>query len=287
LFREGIMKLAPAPAEYYGYINVVLETEKYIKGENGKGERGAETFWALRTASVYAMQNRRHPVWMRMFLLGVFTSQADELLASGKEGEIPAMCEKFMSDIESGAFDGYAGEVPDRPGLKIKVFFSLLAQADDEFGKKEKGDLFDACVSRMRDGLGVPDGETPGDEAAERYAEALGRYYMPFLGNREYVMENYAVNDIYSTGFPFVYNRDGSVYANYLKLAARYCAVKFLLTGMAGHYKDGFGRKEVIDGVSAFTRTVDHRPGTVEAIIKAMESNGMTDMARMCSLLKD
>jgi lysine-N-methylase len=287
LFGEGILKLSPEPTECSGHFNGFLETEKYINGENGKGKRGAETFWALRAASVYAVQNRRYPVWMRMFMLGIFIGRADGLLASGCEDEIPILCEKFMAGIEGGAFDGYADEVPDRPGLKIPAFFHLLSQADDKLGHKKAGDLFSVCVSQMREGLGVPEEETPGLEAADRYAEALERYYMPFLGNREYVMENYVANDIYFTGFPFTYNGKGSVYANYLRLASKYCALKFLLTGMAGHYKDGFGQKEVIDGVSAFTRTVDHRPGMVEAIIKTMEAQGLTSMARMCSLLKD
>ena len=129
-------------------------------------------------------------------------------------------------------------------------------------------------------------------EATDNFKAILKKYYMPFFKSREYIFEHYIVNTIYNTGFPFTYGREKNVYDNYVRLAAKYGMVKFLLVGMAGYHKRNFNQGTVVKGVSAFSRMFDHNLIIVDRVAESIASYAKakdkdTLEAFLCILMKD
>jgi hypothetical protein len=58
-------------------------------------------------------------------------------------------------------------------------------------------------------------------------------------------------------GFPFNYNKESEVMANYADLLAKYNLIEFLLVGTCSYHKT-FDEWNIIDCVSAFSRCYDH-----------------------------
>ncbi len=281
LFNADIMKFVEMPAEYDNHVDYVLEPESYVPCENG-----AEIFWNLRIAVIFALQNRKYPVWLRIAILGIFIKQADEFINGGRENELAALGEELMSNIENGAFDGYADQIPLMPELEAHIAFHILEELDKDGTRGLNGPL-GVCVSQAREGFGIAKGVKPEKETADAFADNRRRFYGPFFAGRGYIYENYLANTVFMTGFPFTYEREGSVYANYIRLASAYLTLRTMLAGMACYYKRGFGQDEIIRVVSSLSRAFEENPALTDSLANKLEALGMTEMGRLCLLLKE
>jgi len=285
LFNTNTITLIKAPVNHECVVNFVLDTGKYTPRKDG-----ADIFWKLRIATLYAIQNRRRPVWLRMVSLGGFIKQAGEFITSGREGEIEGLAEEFMSGIDGGDFGGCAEQIQGGHVFRISIIAGILEQVKIDLSRK-KQHLFSVYVDQMKEGLGIS-GETRLNQENinkinDKLTEVYTRYYTPFFKSREYIFEHYLVNTILMTGFPFTYGKEGSIYTNFVKLAVKYVLIRFMMIGMAGFHKNNFGQNEVIRGISAFSRVFDHNTNLIDQIVEKMESHNVTALDKICMLLEE
>ena len=245
LFDQNIMKFETVVHENEERIlcNRRLLPEKYVPTGDG-----VEIFWKIRTASIVIVQSRQYRFWTRMLILGSFIQQAAELLATGRQEEIPKLSGDFIERLDKRHYDGLAKEKPTGADLGYEFLNEVLQRLE---ARKDK--ILCRNIAKAREGLGI----TPGEDLPEGFNEAYQRYYEMFLGDKEYIFENYVMAHIFTDGFPFNYAYTDSIMKNYKELLVKSNVVKLLLVGIC-RANMKFDKRRVVECVASFSRMYDH-----------------------------
>lgn len=282
LFDEECMNLFDIQLENEIINRNILEPSKYSASKNA-----LDMFSQLRSISVSILQLRKHKLWLRVIMLGFFIELAGNHLAEGNDDIFTGRVKDYVNSLADNYDDGeYRNLVADWHELKIPLIFKLFERI--AYIRQEKPrDEINTCISQMKEGLGVANEELPEQELCKNFTNARDLYYLPFFEAREHILENYMVNAVLATGFPFTYGSEKSIYDNYVKLAIEYSMIKFLLVGMAGYHKENFGQAVIIKAVASISRLFDHSRAFTDAVADIFKRNDRTDMRTICVLAKD
>jgi lysine-N-methylase len=87
--------------------------------------------------------------------------------------------------------------------------------------------------------------------------------YRPLVHDRPFIMENYLVNYVLRTRFPYGVDAQGNSsgpFIEYRKMAVLYALVKGLLIGAAGHYQKQLSESHVVKVVQSFAKGIEQNP---------------------------
>jgi len=248
LLEQNIIKFEDAAIEREGQIlfSHILEAEKYAPAGNA-----SDVFWSLRTGSAAIAQSRQHRLRDRMLILGMYIKQASELMSDGRYGAIKEHTDKFLERIQSRFYDDLLEQTPGRDDLDVEFILGLLRSME-----LKQNEIFNNAVEQALGALGIsPSGGIP-----EGFHDDFRKSYERYFADKEYVLENYVVNHIFSDGFPFNYKYEDSIMKNYKELLVKYNLVKFMLVGISKHHNK-FDKRRVVECVSSFSRSYDHQVG--------------------------
>jgi lysine-N-methylase len=118
------------------------------------------------------------------------------------------------------------------------------------------------------------------------YVDAYTRYYAPFMEEHPYLLENYVVNHVFRTRFPFGL-KSGNDFDDplheYVLLCVEFAVIKGLLIGMAGCHRETFSAHHVVKVAHTFARAFEHIMGVREV----MHWQGLAGTESMAALLKN
>jgi lysine-N-methylase len=133
------------------------------------------------------------------------------------------------------------------------------------------------------------------EEIAARRATVYERYYAPFFGQHEYMLENYLVNYVYRTLFPFgpqsstyglrLQNIQRAIHAEFMLLATYFSIIQTMLTGLAGRHQEAFGTQQVVQVIYTFTRTFEHSLAFPSRVTQTLQEKGLDNPAGVAVLL--
>ena len=134
------------------------------------------------------------------------------------------------------------------------------------------------------------------EDLAARFLAAHLQFYQPFLGPREYMLENVLVNYVHRTMFPFgpqrseklldVVHAQGSMPDKFRLLAAYLAVVQVLLTGAAACHREQFGEEHVVRVVYSFSRSFEHSTTFPQRVLELLSAHGLSDCASAAALLR-
>jgi lysine-N-methylase len=118
-----------------------------------------------------------------------------------------------------------------------------------------------------------------------RYAEGYAKYYAPFMEHHSYIMENYLVNHIFRSGFPFYSGPKlaSNPLKEYLFMCLEFSAIKGLLIGAAAHYGEEFSAEHVVKIVQSVVKALEHDC----FVRRTINWEGLSDPVSMAALLKN
>jgi len=248
LFEQEPMIFEESVLEPDGSGNVIpnrmLTAEKYLAAPNA-----VEIFGKLRMASTAVLQSRQFTLRVRMLLLCLLIEQVGQLIDQGQNFMIAQCADESLKLISTGVYDSLAEQMPD--GVENDFMIVLDILRDMETKKDER---FKSILRKALEGLGIPDGSF---DLPDTFRENYKEIYLQYFSDKEYILENYIVNHILMEGFPFNYNKESVIMANYADLLAKYNLIEFLLVGTCAYHKE-FNEWHIIDCVSAFSRCYDH-----------------------------
>jgi len=249
LFEQNPMSLEEAILEPDGngdYIpNNMLAADKYTSAADF-----TKVFWKLRRASVVIMQYRNYSVRVRMLILCMLIEQIMKLRTDGKDYDVARSADKFLDQLYAGAYDDLVEQMPDGIDSDFNVVLDILRDIE---GKNDK--RFNKYFGQALEGFGIT---RTGNEFPDDFRDNYLKYYKTYFTGKEYIFENYVVNQILSKGFPFNYRSEASdIMKNYADLLAKFDLVEFLLVGLCRH-RMKFDKRSIIDCVAAFSRRYDH-----------------------------
>jgi lysine-N-methylase len=221
--------------------------------------------WDIRGFALLLLQDRTYPLWQRLFILGMFCKRLNEITAAQQLGLVPQILREYAEIITLGTLRSAMDGIPVRSALQLGVVLDIVnrqhAAADASHVR------FRECVQDFLDGIQYQ-AASPIERYAPFFEEAYARYYQPFMRQRPYILENYLVNHVFRTRFPYGVDSQGKLndpLTEYFVMCVFYAVIKGLLMGMAGHYREAFAEAHVIKLVQSFAKAVEHSPTSLLA----------------------
>ena len=154
----------------------------------------------IREFTLILLTDRSYPLWQRLFLLGNLCRQLDEIFLACESGLVPRLLCEYAVVIAEGALRSSMDAIPERPLLQVNMVLAVVRD-----GLAPTNPLLCSLHECLRDFLeGLQSDSTSNLEVcAERYQEAHLNYYAPFMRKHPFLLENYLINHIFRTGFPF------------------------------------------------------------------------------------
>jgi len=244
-------------------------------------------FWEVRELVVAVIQDRGRPMWQRLFLLGMLCKRLDEITRVEQDDSVPEILGSYREIVATGALRDKMEQIPAQPGVQLDVVLRLI---DQRIQAGSCGARFLECFEIFLEGIGYsPDSTAVSD--AQHYVEAEAKYYRPFFERQLHILENYLLNYIYRTLFPFgreasAHYTPQSIFGEYMLMLSQFALIKGLMIGMAGHYREEFGEDHVVKLVQSFSKAVEHNPNSLKEISRFMEERNLCNPEGMAALLK-
>ena len=244
-------------------------------------------FATIREFVLELLQNRDYPLWQRLSLLSVFCSRLGQVQEQYYEEDIPYLLSYFRDRIQHDDFRQAMDVFETDLETQLQVLIALLNyRMQGDF----IGERFQACMHAFMQGLGMKE-YTVNSDVVEAYALANQQYYLPFLKEHEYVLENYLVNSVFQKIFPLGPQENGiaescEIYEEYILLALHYAMMQALLIGMAGFHKESFNVTHVVDLIQAYEKTIGHNLSFRLQAIKFIKTLQMDTTGGMSVLVK-
>jgi lysine-N-methylase len=238
-------------------------------------------FWDTRLFCLSLLQNREYSVGQRLTLLGMLCRKIDKLGAADRVEELPATLERYGADVEAGSLK------PDLDSVEINfsIQMRLAKELTDERLKTElvASQAYLANVMETLAGIGFVAGTEP-DDIVNKYKENRETFVAAYLKDRDYVLENFVVNEFFAHLMPF--GSGETAWDSYLFLCVLYGMVKLHINGIAGCRK-GLTDETVTRIIQTFSKTVLHNGKFIPNMIKRLRENGFDTLAWMAILVGD
>ena len=234
------------------------------------------------------LQFRELTLGARMMMLGLLLDEVARVVRSPlykSSADIVPVLSSFGALFDDAAvYETQFTQIPAETPRKLHALTTFLA----DFMKNGRP-RFVECVLACVDGLLGSDrpesGGNGGASALARYEHAYDTYYATYFRGKEYILENYVVNEVLTKLFPFMSVR-GSYLDQYRTLALNLAIVQMFLVGMAGHYK-GLTDERVVQLIQSFARRSAHDSSYIGKLTDATRSQGSQTMADEMWMLKE
>lgn len=262
----------------------VLEKEK-LSVDHMAQPSYMRSFWDLRVFTIEVLQNRDFAFPHRMIILGLFCEEIQKLIDKKQDTEmnIQNTIEQFRTMIESNQELKDYNTFPADQEFQFVLLNNIISRNLDSINSNQR---FKECVEDYLEGMssvGIPHNSNQ-TSLVDLYANAFQRYYQPFMGQHEYIMENYAVNFIYSHLFPKSQNSD--LFENYILLVSHFALIKLLLVGGSAKHR-GLTTDIVLKAIQSFTKISVHSNVYIKHVMNVLSNSGFMTMGHMSLLIKN
>ncbi|MGC2109418.1 MAG: flagellin lysine-N-methylase [Candidatus Korobacteraceae bacterium] len=242
----------------------------------------------LRCLALGLLQERNYPLWQRLFVLGIVCRRIGELIAVQAAAKAPQLIAQYAGMMLRGELRTHLDGIPVRLEPQLDLVMRLIRL---RFQVEQPRDDFAKMVAEFLLSINYSPG-TPPAQSAALYADAHTRYYRPFAQQHPAFLENYLVNYIFCSRFPFAGTapHTGSSVdpvGAFLLMASHYRLLHSLLIGSAARYREGFSNAHATRVVQVFARAVEHNFRFLEELRTLLASSNLQQTDMLALLLRN
>lgn len=216
--------------------------------------------WDLREFTLLLLRDRAYALWQRLFMLGMFCRRLNEVTVAQQLDLIPQLLRTYAEMVSDGRLRPAMDSIPTQTALQLSVVLQIInRQLEDTDISHVR---FRECVQDFLDGIRFEQGPAL-ETFVPSYQEAAARYYQPFMQQHPHILENYLVNYVFRTRFPYGVSPEGEAnnpLTEYVNMCGLYALIKGLLIGMAGQYREAFSTAHVVKLIQTFAKAVEQCP---------------------------
>ncbi|MDA8228548.1 MAG: flagellin lysine-N-methylase [Desulfitobacterium hafniense] len=244
------------------------------------GTKIQKHFWELRSFVIELLQNRDFGLWERLIVLGIFVNKVDKLNDENSLADLSNLINSFKQMLGDGTFNDYLANLPTQSTIQMQLIKELL---DERVWQGINTKRYLECIEEVIKGINYDDQLTI-EEIGEHYKNIYEQYYVPFMLEREYLLENYLVNYIFKSLFP---SSPANICEEYLIMVVHYSMIKMQLIGLAGYHKESFDEEHIIKLIQSFSKAVEHNTSFISYMIDLLRENNFDSLAHMAILIKN
>jgi lysine-N-methylase len=236
-------------------------------------------FHILRHFIIVLLQNRSHPIEFRLIALGLFCSDANQLIENKCFYKLPQLIETFHKSLSNNTVMNKVNSFPSDLSFQVQLLTPMINQSTKYLPNTNR---FMQYYNDFLQGIGTVT-DSGCILTASMYVEASLNWFQPFMETNAYIMENYLVNYVFQRLFPLTHP---NVYDSYTILVITFAMIKVLLIGLAGNYREKFGMDQVLALIQSYTKTFDDTP-FLEDVFKILKHHGLNTMHSLAMLIKN
>ena len=226
----------------------------------------------LRSFALQLLRDGGYPLWQRLLLLGIVCRRIDGPARSQQSTEVAVLLAQYAQMIVEGRLRPSLDAIPARPGLQLDLVLQLIRR---RFVIEQPDQGFATVVGDFLLGIHRSP-EVPLQESAKLYHEACSRYYQPFAEAYPHFLENYLINYLVRTRFPFPdtnrVQRQIDPLPAFLLMAFHYRLLHSLLIGVAARYRESFSSTHAIEVARRFARGIEHHVSFLDELTEFVRS---------------
>lgn len=238
-------------------------------------------FWGLRIFSIELIQNRSYSLTDRLLLLGLFMQNVQDCMSNGTIGNIPPLIEHYRQMVQDGSLRASLNQIPVEVHAQIQLLKELMAL---RLHIGTDNNRYLDCFQLFLEGISYKEGSSI-EQIAENYQSAYTSYYKPFMENHSYILENYIVNNIYKSTFPFY--GGVNVMDNFYTLSLHYSLIKMHLIGLSGYHKENLNVDHLLTLMQSFSKVVEHNERYLQFSFDYLKKKDFLSIAGMAIFLKN
>ncbi len=257
--------------------------------ETQSGQTSLRTyFWQIRELIVTLIQNRRYPLWQRLFLLGTFSRRLDAVGRGEVKRSVPDLLCDFSGALTADGLSASMDSISANLRLQLEVVLRFIARRVNNSpvrsGLRE-------VIGTFTESIGRSQGASLESQVAN-YADAYTQVYAPFFHRHPHVLENYLLNAVLRDLYPFGAQL-GDPQARpeptraFAMLAIRFALIKGLLIGVAGARRSNFSLADVVRTVQTAFRHFEHNQKFLAGAYKMLSARGLDDARGLTMLLRN
>ena len=154
-----------------------------------------DCLYRIRALLMELIQERSRPLWQRIVSLEFAIGR----LADVDLAHSVAILEDFLTSFRQGSFDPALAALKPDPVFQLETVLELVVA---RIGSDYTAPRFLECYKDFMLGLAWTP-ETSMVELADRYYRHSQNTFLPFIRRHEHLLENYVVNYIFRTVFPY------------------------------------------------------------------------------------
>jgi lysine-N-methylase len=236
-------------------------------------------FHVLRRFIIVLLQNRSYPIEFRLIVLGLFCSDANQLIENKYFSNLPQLIETFHKSLSNNAIMDRVNSFSSDLSFQVQLITPIINQSTKHLPKTNR---FLQYYNDFLQGIGTVN-DSGCTLTASMYVEASRNWFQPFMETNPYIMENYLVNYVFQRLFPLIHP---NVYDSYTTLVLTYVMIKVLLVGLAGNYREKFCTNQVLALIQSYTKTFDNTPFLGD-VFNTLKHHGLNTMHSLAMLIKN
>ena len=235
-------------------------------------------FWDLRLFTIDILQNRKQLLENRLIVLGMFIHKLCEIPREEWSTQLQPLMHRYKNILDDNDQIELVKNLPQNLAFQMNMAKELIKHRLTGGVSSQR---YLDCLNDMLKALNLND-ESNIDESKELYKKHYDNYYSPFMKKHEYILENYAVNQVFKNLFPY---DQPDMFESYVMLILNISMIKLHLIGMAGQHK-GLSTELVIKLIQSYAKTIEHNSSYLQNVRKLLQESGYSTMAHMIVLLK-
>ncbi|MCT4663304.1 MAG: flagellin lysine-N-methylase [Tissierellales bacterium] len=268
----------------FEHINEDVETKIIVRGHlETQGHlymnKTQRYFWDIRMFDLSLLQNRTYSLEERLILMGIVRKQIKKYETDKRTKEIPQLLENMSMVIESGDLRADIEEIEVNYQIQMRLAQEMVSE---RFLRGVGNKRYLKLLKETFEGVGYREGEKI-ENVLEEYIENLDRYVKPYLEDKEYVYENYLVNEYYKEMMPF--SIGGDIWDSYLHICMLYGMLRLHAVGVSGFNKK-FDDELALFSIQAFAREINHNSDFIKEMINLLKDSDLDSLAHMSILIK-
>lgn len=246
----------------------------------------AQFLWPIRESAIDIMQCRSLTIAQRLFAIGMMLDKVLKLEQEGQTDKVAATLQAYVDAAGEGKLSIDLGELEAGETAAADLQGGLIDAAIElsNVGNREKA--YYEFVVVIRDWL-VADRrmELSYQEVRARIKPLTDKHWTAFLRERGHVIENYFVNYMFSSLFPFRKAPVLGVWQNYLMMVIQYALMRLMLSVGAGE-NGSITDDMLLSVITAMSNDIQHG-STAEVISNRYRKEEVATLAHLAFLLRD
>jgi len=234
-------------------------------------------FWEIRSFAIFIIQDRRYSIENRLINLGMWINKLSSIIVQKDLNALLLNIEEYKLSLNNSELENSLNNIKPNYKLNMKISIELL-----EFRKllNIQNDRYIRLLSDITEGLNL---EVNSDNNFDELIPMINEnYYLPYMQGREYILENYLVNDIFINCFS---HDTETLFEQYNLMVLKYALIKLHLYGVAAKYKE-LNDDLVVNAIQAFSKCIEHNSLYLNSILELVIKQQWNSLAHMAILIK-